>query len=185
MKTYSIRICASVFLLLLTLTWNGCDEFNSLPLNIPFSINVHLQGSGSSLSDSSEPYCLNTDSDTYNEYRDKIKSLHFIEAAYRTKSVVPADLSGDITVTLRDDSGNELFRYVIPNATPADYMKPNSPYILQLTQDQIDFINQYLDNFLNSGACFSTTVTVDNITGNPPYSIEGAVDMVIEADTEL
>ncbi len=39
--------------------------------------------------------------------------------------------------------------------------------------------------FLNSGACFTATMTVDNLTGNPPYSIKGAIDMVIEAETEL
>jgi hypothetical protein len=184
MKKYIIRISTSLVLLFLMLTWNGCDKFNSLPLNIPFSLPFQIEGSAATLTDNVS-YCLSTDSQTYNEYRDKINSLHFIEAAYRTTSVLPADLSGDINVTLQDGDGNVLFSYDIPNATPADYMSPNSPYILQLDQGQIDFINTYLNSLLNQGACFTATITVSNISGQAPYTIDGAVDMVIEADTEL
>jgi hypothetical protein len=184
MKKYLIQFGTYIVLLFLMLAWNGCDKFNSLPLNIPFSLPIHVEGSASTLSDSSS-YCLSTDSQTYNDYRDKINSLHFIEAAYRTTSVVPADLSGDINVALKDGDGNVLFSYDIPNATPADYMSPNSPYILQLDQSQIDFMNTYLNSLLSQGACFTATVTVSNITGQAPYTIDGAVDMVIEADTDL
>jgi hypothetical protein len=185
MKIYLLKISASVFLLFLMIAWNGCDEFNKLPLNIPFTLTVHLTGSDNTISDSSDLFCLTQDSQTYQKYQDKINSLHFIEAAYRTISVVPTDLSGNITVALKDGNDNVLFQYVIPNATPADYMKPNSPYVLQLNQTQIDFINQYLSTLLNSGACFYATVTVDNINGQPPYTLDGAIDMVIEADTQL
>ncbi len=184
MKKYLIQFGTSIVLLFLMLTWNGCDEFNSLPLNIPFTIDVNVSGSSTTLSDS-QSYCLSTDSETYDEYRDKIQSLHFIEAAYRTKNVVPADLSGNTTVTLQDGNGNVLFSYEIPGATPADYLSPNSPYILQLNQSQIDFINTYLNSLLSQGACFTATITVNNINGQPPYTIEGAIDMVIEADTQL
>ncbi len=184
MNKYLIRFSTSFVLLFLMLTWNGCDEFNSLPLNIPFSLPVHVEGSASTLSDSTS-YCLSTDSQTYNEYRDKINSLHFVEAAYRTTNVMPADLSGNINVTLKDGDNNVLFSYDIPGVTPADYMSPHSPYILQLDQSQIDFINTYLNSLLNQGACFTATITVSNISGQAPYTIDGAVDMVIEADTEL
>ncbi len=185
MKKYIIRTGTSLFLLFLMLTWNGCDAFNSLPLNIPFTLNVNVTGSDNSLSNSAS-YCLSTDSDTYTEYRDKINSLHFVEAAYRTKNVFPQGLSGNITVALQDGNGNNLFSYTIPGAAPADYMAPNSPYILQLSQSQIDFINTYLNSLLSTGACFTAVITVDNITGgNPPYSVNGAIDMVIEADTDL
>ncbi len=184
MKKYIIRISTSLVLLFLMLTWNGCDKFNSLPLNIPFTIPVHVEGSAATLSDS-ESYCLSTDSQTYNDYRDKINSLHFVEAAYRTTNVIPADLSGNVNVSLQDGDGNVLFSYDIPGAAPADYMSPNSPYILQLDQGQIDFINTYLNSLLSQGACFTATITVSNISGQAPYTIDGAVDMVIEADTEL
>jgi hypothetical protein len=183
MKKNFIRISSSLLLLLLMLTWNGCDEFNSLPLNIPFTLKVHMEGVNTELSDSTS-YCLSTDSDTYNEYKAKIKSLHFVEAAYRTLSVTPADLSGDIAVTLNDGNNNELFHSVIQGVTPADYMKPNSPYILPLTQEQIDLLNEYLNSLLNEGACFTGKVTVNNISGNPPFNIDAAIDMVIEADME-
>ncbi len=83
MRKYLVQAGTSVVLLFLMLTWNGCDDFNSLPLNIPFTIDVSVSGSSATLSDS-QSYCLSTDSETYDEYRDKIQSLHFIEAAFRT-----------------------------------------------------------------------------------------------------
>ena len=184
MARYIKTIGSSAFLLFLMLTWNGCDQFNTLPLNIPFTMKVAVEGSEQTLSNSTN-FCLSTDSQTYDDYKDKIKSLHFIEAAFRTLSVSPSDITGNITVSLQDGNGTTLFSYAIPGVNPSDYMKPNSPYILQLTQAQIDFINTYLSNVLNSGACFTATITVDNLTGNPPYSIKGAIDMVIEAETEL
>ena len=185
MKKYFMQTCTSVLLLLLMVIWNGCDEFNHLPLNIPFTLKFEMHGSNTTIADSTASYCLSTDSDTYDSYRDRIRSLHFIEAAYRTLSVTPADLTGDITITVKDGDNKELFSYTIPDATPADYLKPHPSYILQLTQAQIDIINAYLDSLLDVGACFKGTVTVKNITGQPPYSLNGAVDMVIEADTEL
>lgn len=183
MKKYFIRISSSLLFLSLILIFNGCDEFNSLPLNIPFTLKVHLEGSNTELSDSIF-YCLSTDSEIYTENRDKIKSLHFVEAAYRTLSVTPADLSGDIDVTLKDGNDNELFHSLIKDAVPADYMKPNSPFILKLTQEQIDLLNEYLNSLLNEGACFTAKVAVNNISGKSPYSIDAAIDMVIEADME-
>ncbi len=184
MKKFLIQFSTSAVLLFLALTWNGCDKFNSLPLNIPFTINVSVSGSAATLTNS-ESYCLNTDSQTYTEYSDKINSLRFVEAAFRTKDVVPENLSGNINVSLQDGDGNTLFSYDVPGAAPADYMSPNTPYILQLDQSQIDFINTYLNSLLNQGACFTASITVSNITGQAPYSIDGAIDMVIEADTEL
>ena len=186
MKKYLMKINASVFLLFLLLTWNGCDEFNSLPLNIPFSINVTVAGTGSTITESTD-FCFSTQSDTYNEYRDKVNSLHFVEAAFRTKDVNPADLTGDVVITLQGNS-NTLFTYTITDYTPADYQKPNMPHILQLNQQQIDFINTYLDDILNNseGSCFNATITVNNIVnGGQPSTLNVALDMVIEADTRL
>lgn len=186
MKSYLIKISTSVFLLFLLLTWNGCDEFNSLPLNIPFSISMPVAGYGSTISESVD-YCFSTQSDTYNEYKENVTSLHFVEAALRTIDLYPSDLTGDVDITLQGN-GNSLFTYSIPNYKPADYKKPNMPYILQLDQQQIDFINSYLGDILNNseGSCFNATITVSNIVnGGQPTILHIALDMVIEADTKL
>ena len=184
MKKYIKHVSASVFLLIIMSSWNGCDLFNSLPLNIPFSINVDMQSNGSTLSGSQQG-CLSTNSDTYMQYSDRINSLHFVAAAFRTKSVNPSDLSGDIIVRLLNDSETELFADTLENVKPADYMSPNSPFEIQLSQNQIDFINTYLDEVLHQGVCFKAEVEVENLNGQPPYSLKGAIDMVIEADTRL
>jgi hypothetical protein len=186
MKKYLIISCEFVFLLFLLFTLDGCDEFNSLPLNIPFSINVTVAGTGSTISESAD-YCFSTQSDTYNEYKDKVTSLHFVEAAFRTIGVNPTDLTGDLVITLIGN-GNTLFTYTIQGYKPADYQKPNMPYILKLDQQQIDFINAYLDDILNNseGSCFNATITVNNVVnGGQPSTLNAALDMVIEADTRL
>ncbi len=184
MKNYLKYLTASVFLLFLMCTWYGCDSFNSLPLNIPFTINVEMQSNGNSLTDT-EQGCLSAQSDTYSKYNDKINSLKFVEAAFRTISISPDTLSGDVKVMLLNNNADTLFSYTIQNVVLADYMKPNSPFILKLTQGQIDFVNGYLDNVLHGSACFTATVTVSNLNGQPPYTMKGAIDMVIEADTHL
>lgn len=187
MKRFLIKTGAAVFLLFLMLTWNGCDEFNHLPLNIPLSIQLDLTTVGGSFSASKEG-CLSTDSDVYDRYKDNIQSLHFVEAAFRTINVDPTELSGDITVTLRDGNGTELFRYAAPETRLADYMKPNSPYIFKLTQEQIDFINLYLADVVNGtgGSCFTATVSVNNlVNGGQTSTLTCAIDMVIEADMQF
>ena len=162
---------------------NSCDEINSIELNVPVTKEITATGSNTSITES-DSFCLDETSDTYKSYQDKIKSLTFLEASYRTIAISDASLKGDINVTVSDINGNVLFSLSIPSVNLANYMKPNSPFTIQLTQNQVQAINLYLSNLNNQ--CFKAVLTINNISGgSAPYSVTGAVDILLKANTEV
>jgi hypothetical protein len=159
----------------------SCDSFDSFPLNIPVSVNVSVSGSGTSIS-ASQTFCLSDISQTFSDYQDKIKTVTFLKAQYRTTSVSSSSLQGTIVITLRDTDGNVLVSISIPGVKPSDFI--NNPYELQLSQNEIQAINTYLNNL--GSECFEATLGVDNISGgSAPYQVVGTVDFVFEADTSF
>jgi hypothetical protein len=167
---------------------NGCDAFESFPINIPFTIEFTAEGSSSPIIDAGGG-CLDTGSDTYQDYKNKINSLTFVEAAYRTISVKAnnqntTSLNCDITVTISIPGGAQLFSYTLSDVNPSSYI--STPFVLQLTEDQLTAIRNYLALFETTNMCFDASYTLSNITGGtPPYEVKGAVDFVLEAETEL
>ncbi len=164
----------------------GCDSFNNFPVNIPISKQIIATGNGNYISGTGN-YCIDQESDTFIEFRDKTKSLTFIQAAYRTKSVTASgvaapNLKGDIVVTVETQLGTTLFSITIPNANPSDYI--NKAFVLSLNQTEIQAMNDYFGNLQNT--CFNGIIEVKNITGGTaPFEVTGVIDMVFEADTEL
>jgi hypothetical protein len=178
-----IKFIVPFFLVLFFLQMNSCDEINSIKLNVPVTKYITATGSSTTITQS-DSFCLDETSDTYKSYQDKIKSLTFLEASYRTISVSDPSLQGDINVTLMDIYGKVLFSITIPGVNVANYMKPKSPYVIKLTQNQVQAINLYLSNLNNQ--CFKAVLTVANISGgSAPYSVKGAVDILLTADTEI
>jgi hypothetical protein len=182
MKKYKYLL--PIFITLFFLQMSSCDEINSIEVNIPVTKEISASGSNSKITEEPVSFCLDEASDTYTEYKDKIKKLTFAQAAYRTVSVSDPSLKGDINLTVMDANGTTLFSLTIPNVILAAYMKPNSPFVIQLNQNQIQAIDLYLSNFTNQ--CFKAVLTVNNISGGTaPYSMTGAVDILLKADTEI
>jgi hypothetical protein len=180
MKIKSLIIAISISVLAL-FTFSACDKFESFPINIPISVEVFASGSSSTITET-KSFCLDADSPIYQDYQDKIQSLTFLQAAYRTLAVSSANLQGNIRVKLETQAGLPLFDVVISNVKPSDYI--NNPLVLNLTQAQIQAINAYIS--ILSNKCFRATVSVENISGaTAPYSLTGVVDVVMEADTKL
>ena len=168
-----------LFPLLITVIFlqiNGCDELNSIPLNIPVTITFANQ-TGTSIVFDSGVYCLNSESETYKEYQDKINSLTFLQAAYRTTSNSNPSFQGNLLVTIYNGSGEVLASYQLDDINPDDYI--TTPLVLQLNQAQIQAIN----NTLKNSTCLRAVVQITSTGGST--TISGAVDMVFEADTEL
>jgi len=155
---------------------NGCNELNSIPLNIPFTV-TFTDKTGSDITFDSGVQCLSSESDTYQEYRDKIHSLTFLQAAYRTTSNSNPGVEGNISATIYNGSGQVLGNYQINNVKPEDYK--TDPLILQLGQAEIQAINSALAN----STCLQAVVKITSLNGTT--TISGAVDMVFQADTEL
>lgn len=168
----------SIFLLLATVTFlGGCDKFDSLPLNVPFSIPFNISGTNSSYSTGT--YCLDSESDIYQDNLNKINNLSYIKAAVNIKNISDASASVNLNVTLKKGNGDIIFSFDIPNFKPADYT--DKAYELTLNQNQIIALNTYLQNL--SDNCFEAIVSATGIDG--VQSVSGNLDIVLEADTKL
>lgn len=159
---------------------NGCDNFNSLPLNIPITVNFSLDGGALS---STRDFCLD-DYSSYTDYQNNIENIQLLRVIYRTFTVTPTDLKGDIRIVVKKEDGTVLVNQVISNVTPANYISPNQPLEFILTQEELQAFNTYLSQLNN--LCFSATISVENITaGDPPFQLSGAVDILFEAETSF
>jgi hypothetical protein len=181
-----IKSFVLVFAVALFFISNSCDKFDTFPLNVPFSIDVSTSGNSNPTDATPVTYCL-TQSQTYQDYVNDIVKLTFVEAAWRTTSVSNIT-KGDVTVTLKIKNGTILFQKVLSDVNPSDYIKPKSPYILNLAPTEIDLLNKYLETYRvnpQSAPCLEASLQAFVTSGNPPYSLVGIVDMVVEAETKL
>jgi hypothetical protein len=179
-----IKAFVVVFAVALSFVSNSCDEFDTLPLNIPFSVTVVTQGS-TNPSTSSSTYCL-SQSETYQDYVDDIEKLTFIEAAWRTDSVKNIS-GGDIELTVKV-GGATIFQETLTNINPSAYQSPNAPFVFSLSATEIQALNDYLNAYLNgSNQCLEAVVkaTIKSPLPVTTVYLRGIVDMVVEAETKL
>ena len=154
----------------------SCDKFDTLPLNIPFSFN--FSASGSNTQYNSGNYCFDVNSETFKDNQDKIKKITFIEAAYRTKTISDPALQVTLNIrVLNSLTDTDLINFSIQNFKPGDYI--SKPLVLTFDQTQVQALNTYLV----SNKCLRAIITHTGNFGS--QSITGAVDMVLEAETEL
>ena len=172
----SIKYLFPFLISLFFLQFTGCNELNSIPLNIPITITFNNQ-TGSNINFDSGLYCLSDSSQTYKEYQDKINSLTFVQAAFRTISNSNPDFQGNISATVKNQNGVVLASFQMNNIKPGDYVE--NPLILHLDQTEISAINAALAN----STCLEAIVKITSSGGST--TISGAVDMVFQADTEL
>ena len=78
-----------------------------------------------------------------------------------------------------------LFSENIQGAKPGDYV--NTPYVISLTEAEIQAIDSYLASALEATGqlCFTSGLTVQITAGGTTNSLQGAIDIVFEAETEL
>ncbi|GBD91307.1 hypothetical protein BMS3Abin04_02033 [bacterium BMS3Abin04] len=183
---FKTKIIAAIFLGLLVVSLTSCDIADALknyPVNIPYSVEFTATGSNNSISES-QTFCIDS-SDTFQEYKDKIKDIKFTEISFRTISYIPENLQGDVTITLKDGNGVILFTESITGVKASDYV--TTPYKITLTADEIQAINQYLQAVLEtqSQICFTGSFSIDITSGEGNHTIKAALDLVFEAGTEL
>jgi len=179
MKKYIYNTITAIFIIFTAVSFNACDEFNTFPINIPISFEFTATGSNSVFN--SGQYCLEQ-SDVYQDYQDKVQSISYVEAAYRTISISDATVQGTINVQVFNTVTNTIIiNFTLSNFRPADYI--STPLILNIDQSQINVFNTYLNNLPQNAKCFRVIVTITGISGT--QSLNGAVDVVFEAETEF
>ncbi len=183
MKLYIKKI--TLFTLFMSLTvFNGCDELNNLPLNIPIKFSFSKTGSNTTINENQSVWLSSVQD--WRDNQENINSASFISAAYWTIKPTSEGLQGDVNVSLSDESGKLLFSINIPNYKAADNL--DKPYTLKLNQNQIQAMDDYLSLIGKDGNdhSFTASLTVSNITGaSSPYTISGKVEVVLQADIDL
>ena len=171
-----IKFIIPFFIGFLFIQLNDCDELNSIPLNIPYTYSF-TDKSGSDITFDSGLQCLSSQSETYKEYQDKIQSLTFLEASYRTTKNSNPSVQGNLTATIYNGSGQELASFSKSNIKPEDYII--KPLTLSFNQTQIQAINAEL----SKSTCLQAVVKISSMNGTT--TISGAVDVIFKADTEI
>ena len=172
----------AVVILTTAFLFSGCDtveNLESIPLNIP--ITLPFKASGLVTVSDQSTYCLEQ-SPTYNDFKDKIDSISFVEMVARVDSLSSNSLSGDLQVKLETASGLVLYETVILSAPLANYK--TTPYRFVMQAADINAI----DNFLKAigQRCLKGTVSVTNITGGtPPHYIGVSVDILLRAKAKI
>lgn len=177
-----IIVVFSVLALVGILSLSGCilDALKTITQNIPITADINISGNETSLT-RTETFDLN-ESSAYQQYQDKINSLTFVTAQYRTKSVTPSDMRGNISITVKQSNGVILFSKIIPQFRPADYA--NTPYELTLTQSEIQLVNAYLSILTNR--VFTATIKFDDLTGSTnSYNLNATLDIVFKMDADI
>ena len=167
-------------------TRSSCDAFESFLFNLPISVTITATGTNNP--SGNESYCLDDD-ETYQDFKDKINTVTFVEAYVTTVSVSPINLQGDVTVTIREGtnaSGPVLFTTTLNNARPADYISPNPAYKLPLTEADIQAVNDALEQGVT---CFYGELEVTDISNGatPPQQnvIVVKIDALYKVDADL
>ncbi|NOX65339.1 MAG: hypothetical protein GXO85_05950 [Chlorobi bacterium] len=179
-KTTKIIIIVALFSSLAI--FSGCDKLGNIPLNVPIEIKFTLSGSETSAQET-VTFCLNQYQE-WNDNKDKIQSVKFLSAAYWTLDYSPSALKGTINAALKDKNGLTLLSINLPNVSPGDYITDG--YKIELTKDELDAFNAYLDNLQEDPSCsiptFTAEISVTNVTGGTPYTIHGKVELILEAE---
>jgi len=170
-----IKTFVVVFAVALSFVSNSCDKFDTFPLNIPFTI--YFTAVGSNQYDSGN-YCLEDSSETFKDYKEEIEKLTYVEAAYRTISITDTSIQVNLNIKVMNVTTNtEIINYSVDNFKPANY--GSNPFVLGFDQNEIQNLNSYLVN----NQCFRLIVTHNGMSSN--QTVEGAVDIVLEAETKL
>jgi len=181
MKNY-LKLIIITFIIPIFISFNGCilDALNDITVNMPFATDtLTISGSQSSISQS-ETFDI-AKSEIYQQYKDKLNSITFVKAQFRTMYVSNPNIAGNITVNLTGKNNIPIFSITMNNVKPADYT--NTPFKLNLNQSQISAFNQYLNNSANT--VFTGTVSVNNISGGSiPRVIKVIIDIVFSINAK-
>jgi hypothetical protein len=178
-----IKLIKITLLSLIIFSLSSCDIFESFLFNIP--LKFQFESSGSSLSDDGSA-CLEDD-ETFDDVKDKINSITFVEGYIAVLEVSPENIQGDVIIkgySGTSAAGQLLFQQTLNDVRPADY-GPESPFKLTLDEAQIQAVNVYLADETNPRCFYGTMEVIDIQNGNPSNTIILRLDLLFKVDADL
>lgn len=176
MKSF-YKISGSIIILLIAFFTNSCNPFDDVYVKLALDSELNTLGTGSSISITSN-VCL-SDFDDYEDNKDNLAEIKYVSSAYFTLSSTEG-LQGDFLTlrAYRSDNSSLLFEFVVPNFVAADYV--NKPLQIELTQDEINNLNEYLLN-PKDDKCFTVELQVSNVQpSNVIYYLNSKVQFLTE-----
>ena len=176
-----IKSSLLAFTLITAIVIDGCDIFENFQFGLPVSFEIESPGAPPF---GFTTYCL-TDNETYNNYKDELKSITFVGAYIVTREVNPTTLTGDAALRLYEGTnaqGELLFEHIANDFTPADHDSTNA-YKVALTSAQIAKVNESLSS---GNRCFYGEYVVQNVTGGGVNNyIRVRIDALFNIDAKL
>jgi len=179
---YNLKIL--ILITLASFSFQSCDILENFFLNLPMKQSITSTGNGPTISET-ESICLG-DYDSYSDNIDKIQSIEYVAALYRTldtPQLTPGLAGQNIIVEVVNGNGVPIFTRTLPSAVAADYI--DTPYKVELTTSEIALVNNYLAQYkVNNNLCFSATLTMNNISAGqgPPYTLTGEVELLVKLE---
>ena len=184
--------CLLVFIIFLN---SGCDILTNFSLNLPLKQGITVTGSNTTIDNSNTVYL--SDFDAYSTNLDKIESITYKAALYRTLprgenpfpppdslDLTPGLVGERINVTVTDGNDNLIFSRDLPTAAADDYL--TTPYDIDLEPGEIALIEGYLEYYKDparaSDLSFTARITISNISAGagPPYTLTGEIELLLE-----
>jgi hypothetical protein len=157
---------------------NSCDPFEERYITLALETELETFGVGPNIT-ISDNICL-SEEDEYSDNVDDIEEIKYVAAAYTTISASPGLRGTNLTLRVYQSDGvTLLFDYIVPTFVAADYI--NNPLEIELTQQEIENVNNYLKNHKQDN-CFIAVLTVNNAQDNDgsPFYINGKVQFLTE-----
>jgi len=197
------KIYNCFFLILITFTFffsSGCDVLEKFFLNLPIKEGITATGTSTTIAESDTVYLR--DYDAYSDNIDKIISIKYLDALYRTLprgenpspppdslNLTPGLVGNNIQVTVTDGDGNLLFTRSLPSVAAEDYL--TEPYMISLEGSEITLMNNYLEKIKDEterdNISFIGTITMSGIPAPPPGSVNvltGQIELLYELEME-
>jgi hypothetical protein len=176
----SIKYVIKLLCSLIIFHFTGCilDAFETLTQEIPYTFNINVSGSGTSIVRSA---VINLDDNNfYADKQNKIKQIKLVKIAYKTKSVDPSDLQGNVSISAYQSDGTIIFSKNIPGAQPSAYFV--NPYQLNLSEAELQAANQYFGELTNKQ--FTVSIKIDNLTSGTK-TLNAEIFTVFEIEYDL
>lgn len=176
-KNLSILVIA--FTIVSSFSFQSCilDAFDYMYINIWMPATFNVSGTASSASVSKSVW-LDTTS-VYREYIDKVESIQFVTAAFRTIDI-GTGATGNLTLTIAKIDGTTLFVKTLTGVNISNFAA--TPASLSLTDAELTAINNYLSTSTNRR--FTATLAASGISPTP-FSFRGSMDVAFRMKVKL
>ncbi|MBU2445391.1 MAG: hypothetical protein KJ666_07430 [Bacteroidetes bacterium] len=175
----SLSTLVIAFTIVSSFSFQSCilDAFDFMYINLWMPATFNVSGT-TPLSSVSKSICLDASS-VYRDYADKVESIQFVTAAFRTIDI-GTGATGNLTLTIANSTGTPLFVKTLTNVNISNFA--TTPASLSLTDAEVTAVNTYLST--SSNRCFTATLAATGISPTP-FNFQGSMDIAFRMKVKL